>query len=110
MKNSYLHAAGEEGDGIFFESFCPQYYICSAFLFDCAAIQSVLSSKKDVSQGILSGKTDCGSNNGSGLRGKLNKVVLAYSGGLDTSVIVPWLRYILVHWMSQDSFIDFESI
>ncbi|KAF9676552.1 hypothetical protein SADUNF_Sadunf08G0013900 [Salix dunnii] len=26
-----------------------------------------------------------------GLRGKLNKVVLAYSGGLDTSVIVPWL-------------------
>ncbi|CAN1232012.1 Argininosuccinate synthase, chloroplastic [Linum grandiflorum] len=29
---------------------------------------------------------------GSGLRGKLNKVVLAYSGGLDTSVIVPWLR------------------
>ncbi|PWA79779.1 argininosuccinate synthase [Artemisia annua] len=30
--------------------------------------------------------------NGKGLRGKLNKVVLAYSGGLDTSVIVPWLR------------------
>ncbi|MED6135573.1 hypothetical protein PIB30_047776 [Stylosanthes scabra] len=29
---------------------------------------------------------------GSGLRGKLDKVVLAYSGGLDTSVIVPWLR------------------
>ncbi|KAH7528253.1 hypothetical protein FEM48_Zijuj05G0052900 [Ziziphus jujuba var. spinosa] len=27
-----------------------------------------------------------------GLRGKLNKIVLAYSGGLDTSVIVPWLR------------------
>jgi argininosuccinate synthase len=27
-----------------------------------------------------------------GKRGKLNKVVLAYSGGLDTSVIVPWLR------------------
>lgn len=26
------------------------------------------------------------------LRKKLNKVVLAYSGGLDTSVIVPWLR------------------
>eukprot|EP00250_Pteridium_aquilinum_P018491 c24115_g2_i1 orf=250-1692(-) len=26
------------------------------------------------------------------LRGKLDKVVLAYSGGLDTSVIVPWLR------------------
>jgi predicted PP-loop superfamily ATPase len=29
-----------------------------------------------------------------GLRGRLNKVVLAYSGGLDTSVVVPWLRYI----------------
>ncbi|KAK4779375.1 hypothetical protein SAY86_006903 [Trapa natans] len=27
-----------------------------------------------------------------GLRGTLKKVVLAYSGGLDTSVIVPWLR------------------
>ncbi|CAI5984696.1 unnamed protein product [Closterium sp. NIES-65] len=27
-----------------------------------------------------------------GLRGNLKKVVLAYSGGLDTSVIVPWLR------------------
>lgn len=27
-----------------------------------------------------------------GLRGKLKKVVLAYSGGLDTSVIVPWLK------------------
>ncbi|MFZ0543901.1 MAG: argininosuccinate synthase, partial [Candidatus Promineifilaceae bacterium] len=25
-------------------------------------------------------------------KGKVNKVVLAYSGGLDTSVIVPWLR------------------
>ncbi|KAI0528933.1 hypothetical protein KFK09_001477 [Dendrobium nobile] len=41
----------------------------------------------------LSGKTDAyGRPNGSGKRGKLNKVVLAYSGGLDTSVIVPWLR------------------
>ncbi|KAF4364614.1 hypothetical protein F8388_015305 [Cannabis sativa] len=29
-----------------------------------------------------------------GLRGKLKKVVLAYSGGLDTSVIVPWLRHV----------------
>lgn len=29
---------------------------------------------------------------GNVLRKKLNKVVLAYSGGLDTSVIVPWLR------------------
>lgn len=26
-------------------------------------------------------------------KGKVNKVVLAYSGGLDTSVIVPWLKH-----------------
>jgi len=26
------------------------------------------------------------------MKGKFNKVVLAYSGGLDTSVIVPWLK------------------
>ncbi|GFP80608.1 argininosuccinate synthase chloroplastic [Phtheirospermum japonicum] len=32
------------------------------------------------------------SGDGKALRKKLNKVVLAYSGGLDTSVIVPWLR------------------
>eukprot|EP00252_Welwitschia_mirabilis_P001148 TRINITY_DN1107_c0_g1_i1.p1 TRINITY_DN1107_c0_g1~~TRINITY_DN1107_c0_g1_i1.p1 ORF type:complete len:422 (+),score=98.16 TRINITY_DN1107_c0_g1_i1:315-1580(+) len=42
----------------------------------------------------LVGKDDTrkASNETQGLRGKLNKVVLAYSGGLDTSVIVPWLR------------------
>ncbi|KAJ8767043.1 hypothetical protein K2173_012554 [Erythroxylum novogranatense] len=47
-------------------------------------VQAVLSSDKEahVSGAAISG----------GLRGKLNKVVLAYSGGLDTSVIVPWLR------------------
>ncbi|KAE8688939.1 Argininosuccinate synthase [Hibiscus syriacus] len=47
-------------------------------------IQAVLSSNT----GIESSKAT----KGGGLRGKLNKVVLAYSGGLDTSVIVPWLR------------------
>jgi argininosuccinate synthase len=26
------------------------------------------------------------------MKGKINKVVLAYSGGLDTSAIVPWLK------------------
>lgn len=38
-----------------------------------------------------------GSNGGEGnvVRKKLNKVVLAYSGGLDTSVIVPWLRLVV---------------
>lgn len=46
------------------------------------AIKATIASDKEVQT------------NGRGLRGKLNKVVLAYSGGLDTSVIVPWLRYI----------------
>ncbi|CAN1170580.1 Argininosuccinate synthase, chloroplastic [Linum perenne] len=35
-----------------------------------------------------------------GLRGKLNKVVLAYSGGLDTSVIVLWLSFQSQRWDS----------
>jgi len=26
------------------------------------------------------------------MKGKVKKVVLAYSGGLDTSVIIPWLK------------------
>nr|DAD33830.1 TPA_asm: hypothetical protein HUJ06_012681 [Nelumbo nucifera] len=47
------------------------------------AIQAVLSSEKE---------TDVSTSPKGGLRGRLNKVVLAYSGGLDTSVIVPWLR------------------
>ncbi|OIV98166.1 hypothetical protein TanjilG_18281 [Lupinus angustifolius] len=38
---------------------------------------------------------------GAGKRGKLDKVVLAYSGGLDTSVIVPWLRNV-----NQKHFLD----
>ena len=49
-----------------------------------SAIRAVVSSEKET--------VTSGASNG-GLRGKLNKVVLAYSGGLDTSVIVPWLRY-----------------
>lgn len=48
-----------------------------------AAIQAVFSSEREV---------EAKAKSGGGLRGKLNKVVLAYSGGLDTSVIVPWLR------------------
>lgn len=69
-------------------------------LFNYAAIHNVLSSERDISEGIVSGRTDVlSSQNGSGLRGKLNKVVLAYSGGLDTSVIVPWLRYMLESWL-----------
>ena len=50
-----------------------------------SGIQAVVSSEKET--------LTSGAPKGSGLRGKLNKVVLAYSGGLDTSVIVPWLRY-----------------
>ncbi|KAF9613377.1 hypothetical protein IFM89_007455 [Coptis chinensis] len=49
-----------------------------------AVVRAVLASD---SKADTSGSTKTG-----GLRGKLNKVVLAYSGGLDTSVIVPWLR------------------
>ncbi|CAI9106707.1 OLC1v1005920C1 [Oldenlandia corymbosa var. corymbosa] len=48
------------------------------------AIQAVLASDKEA---IISSGTE-----GKVLKKKLNKVVLAYSGGLDTSVIVPWLR------------------
>lgn len=53
-----------------------------------AAIQAVLATEKDLDSSHA--KKD------GGLRGKLNKVVLAYSGGLDTSVIVPWLRYYII--------------
>ncbi|KAI3460740.1 hypothetical protein Pfo_017403 [Paulownia fortunei] len=48
------------------------------------AIQAVLASEKEA---MTSSGVD-----GKVLRKKLNRVVLAYSGGLDTSVIVPWLR------------------
>ncbi|KAL0459795.1 UNVERIFIED_CONTAM: Argininosuccinate synthase, chloroplastic [Sesamum latifolium] len=48
------------------------------------AIQAVLASDKEA---VTSAGVD-----GKVLGKKLNKVVLAYSGGLDTSVIVPWLR------------------
>ncbi|KAG2678579.1 hypothetical protein I3843_11G008800 [Carya illinoinensis] len=47
-------------------------------------IRAVLQSEREVE---VSGSIHNG-----GFRGKFNKVVLAYSGGLDTSVIVPWLR------------------
>ncbi|XP_059640531.1 argininosuccinate synthase, chloroplastic [Cornus florida] len=47
-------------------------------------IQAVLASDKETESSSAT--------KGRALRGKLNKVVLAYSGGLDTSVIVPWLR------------------
>ncbi|CAA7405150.1 unnamed protein product [Spirodela intermedia] len=53
------------------------------------AIQNTLFSEKDTSTGKTDGSA---SSRITGLRGKLNKVVLAYSGGLDTSVIVPWLK------------------
>ncbi|XP_022994533.1 argininosuccinate synthase, chloroplastic-like [Cucurbita maxima] len=53
------------------------------------------SNKNSVIQAILQSESEIETANGrgtKGLRGQLNKVVLAYSGGLDTSVIVPWLR------------------
>ncbi|CAM6101157.1 unnamed protein product [Calypogeia fissa] len=48
-------------------------------------VRAVLAEDKEV-------KLSAGAKPEGGIRGKLNKVVLAYSGGLDTSVIVPWLR------------------
>eukprot|EP00262_Sarcandra_glabra_P004520 TRINITY_DN15608_c0_g1_i1.p1 TRINITY_DN15608_c0_g1~~TRINITY_DN15608_c0_g1_i1.p1 ORF type:complete len:496 (+),score=81.88 TRINITY_DN15608_c0_g1_i1:323-1810(+) len=51
--------------------------------------------QNQVSLVVLAGERESdasGSLKGKRVRGKLNKVVLAYSGGLDTSVIVPWLR------------------
>lgn len=56
---------------------------------------SVDATRLQVVKAVLRSDTDVEvseAKKGSGLRGKLNKVVLAYSGGLDTSVIVPWLR------------------
>lgn len=50
------------------------------------AIRAVLASDKESASSGAEVKV---------LRKKLNKVVLAYSGGLDTSVIVPWLRYVV---------------
>lgn len=55
------------------------------------ATWSIMASGKK--RGAISTATTSGSDqNKNGSRGKLKKVVLAYSGGLDTSVIVPWLR------------------
>ncbi|CAN4124594.1 unnamed protein product [Withania somnifera] len=61
-------------------------HCCSSFASPCAthAIQAVLANEKETTSSIAIGEKP--------LRKKLNKVVLAYSGGLDTSVIVPWLR------------------
>ncbi|CAN1848024.1 Argininosuccinate synthase, chloroplastic [Linum perenne] len=50
----------------------------------CLIVKAVASSDKET---VTTGVTTRG-----GLCGKLNKVVLAYSGELNTSVIVPWLR------------------
>ncbi|KAG6523481.1 hypothetical protein ZIOFF_013340 [Zingiber officinale] len=63
-----------------------QYGLQQKHAVRCQGIQNVMAdgTREDVA---YSKNTNTG-----GLRGKLNKVVLAYSGGLDTSVIVPWLR------------------
>ncbi|GJP53013.1 hypothetical protein CLOM_g12160 [Closterium sp. NIES-68] len=45
-----------------------------------------------VANAMVSAAEPATKSEGGGLRGNLKKVVLAYSGGLDTSVIVPWLR------------------
>ena len=65
-----------------------------------AVIQAVLQSDREME---ISEATK-----GIGLRGKLNKVVLAYSGGLDTSVIVPWLRYVYCYMFCSSLFCGLE--
>lgn len=62
-------------------------------LSKCAAIRCAMPSASEHG-GISTATANSSDQKKGGLRGKLNKVVLAYSGGLDTSVIVPWLRYI----------------
>ncbi|KAH7850612.1 hypothetical protein Vadar_000455 [Vaccinium darrowii] len=55
----------------------------------------IFTGVKGATQAALADEKETGASAvGSGrvLRKKLNKVVLAYSGGLDTSVVVPWLR------------------
>ena len=64
--------------------------ITPLYLLKYAGIRCAMATGKE--QGAVT-PASSGDQNKSGLRGKLNKVVLAYSGGLDTSVIVPWLRY-----------------
>lgn len=64
-----------------------EFKILLSFLFEFllnAVIQAILQSERAIETTNGTGLR--------GLRGQLNKVVLAYSGGLDTSVIVPWLR------------------
>lgn len=60
-------------------------YFLILLCLSLAAIKAVLADDKAA---LISSGSE-----GKVLRKKLNKVVLAYSGGLDTSVIVPWLRY-----------------
>ncbi|XP_073158570.1 argininosuccinate synthase, chloroplastic-like isoform X2 [Henckelia pumila] len=57
---------------------------CESIKKRYAAVRAVLASDKEA---MLASGMD-----GKSLPKKLNKVVLAYSGGLDTSVIVLWLR------------------
>uniref|UniRef100_A0A7N0RJA2 argininosuccinate synthase n=1 Tax=Kalanchoe fedtschenkoi TaxID=63787 RepID=A0A7N0RJA2_KALFE len=81
VKNATLSKEASElhGRGVALQSFVNLTHSAKN-----RAVQAVLASDKEAE---VSGATQ-----GRGLRGKLNKVVLAYSGGLDTSVIVPWLR------------------
>ncbi|KAH0941818.1 hypothetical protein HID58_001455 [Brassica napus] len=58
---------------------------------------------------VLSSDGQAADPKGAGLRGKLKKVVLAYSGGLDTSVIVPWLKYVISLFSSKNNFILWEN-
>ncbi|CAN1146632.1 Argininosuccinate synthase, chloroplastic [Linum perenne] len=64
----------------------------SQYNFSVSVVKAVATSDKET---VITGVTTR-----VGLRGKLNKVVLAYSGGLDTSGIVLWLSFQSQRWDS----------
>ncbi|THF97514.1 hypothetical protein TEA_011302 [Camellia sinensis var. sinensis] len=73
---------------------CNNNQVCLRFCLYLFPALSLLSGLQNSIQAVLTSEkeTEGSSGNGGFIRRKLNKVVLAYSGGLDTSVIVPWLR------------------
>ncbi|KAJ7522169.1 hypothetical protein O6H91_19G086100 [Diphasiastrum complanatum] len=73
---------GASSSGIFSESLVLSKPFSTRRRVLGQGIRATLTSEKQMESSAVSPRP----------RGKLNKVVLAYSGGLDTSVIVPWLR------------------
>eukprot|EP00271_Cylindrocystis_brebissonii_P015926 TRINITY_DN39003_c0_g1_i1.p1 TRINITY_DN39003_c0_g1~~TRINITY_DN39003_c0_g1_i1.p1 ORF type:complete len:485 (+),score=90.45 TRINITY_DN39003_c0_g1_i1:118-1572(+) len=70
-------------------------FSCGSFIGEGISIKSSCAARK-ASRGVISAAVAADDMTTTTapptLKKKLNKVVLAYSGGLDTSVIVPWLK------------------